>query len=115
MVRQKVKFIGILLALFFIIACASTPTQKRLMTVSTFNSIYKQYLDEYDKQPVTIQEKWKVEIDPYFAEASLAMDAYLAITDPTSTDAVKQLAIYKAAKDQAIRLLFTYGIKIKEE
>jgi len=116
---RKFKYIGIILALFFVVGmvagCAGTPTQNRLMAADTFNSIYKQYLDSYDRQPVTIQQKWKVEIDPYFAEASLAMGAYMAITDPLNSDAQKQLAIYEASKDHAIRLLFTYGITIKEE
>jgi hypothetical protein len=116
---RKLKFIGIILALFLVIGmvagCAGTPTQNRLMTADTFNSIYEQYLDSYDRQSGTTQQKWKVEIDPLFAEASAAMGAYTAITDPSSSDAQKQLEIYKAAKDQAVRLLFTYGIKIKEE
>jgi len=117
--KRKLKFAGIILALFFVVGmvagCAGTPIQNRLMTASTFNSVYKQYLDSYDRQPVTIQQKWKVEIDPYFAEASAAMGAYIAITDPLSSDAQKQLAIYEASKNQAVRLLFTYGVKIKEE
>jgi len=113
--RQRVKFIGILLALCFTIACAGTPTQNRLMTADTFNSIYEQYLDAFDRQSGTTQQKWMVEIDPLFAEASAAMGAYMAITDPSSSNAANQLAIYEAARDQAVRLLLTYGIEIKEE
>ena len=116
---RKFKFIGIILALCLVIGmmagCAGTPIQNRLMASDTFNSIYEQYLNAYDRQSGTTQQKWKVDIDPLFAEASAAMGAYMAITDPSSSDATKQLEIYKAAKDQAVRLLFTYGIEIKEE
>lgn len=98
-----------------LVSCAGTPTQNRLMLSDSFNSIYEQYLDAYDRQSGTIQQKWMVEIDPLFAEASAAMGAYMRITDPLSTDAQKQLALYTAAKDQAVRVLLTYGIKIKEE
>ena len=116
---RKFKFIGIILALCLVIGmmagCAGTPIQNRLMASDTFNSIYEQYLNAYDRQSGTTQQKWKVDIDPLFAEASAAMGAYMAITDPSSSDATKQLEIYKAAKDQAVRLLFTYSIEIKEE
>ena len=111
-IARKFTVLFVVLLLF---ACAGTPTQQRLMTADTFNSMYKQYLDSYDMQSVTIQQEWKVKIDPYWAEASAAMDSYLTITDPSSTDAQRQLEIYKLAKDQAIRLVFTYGITIKEE
>jgi len=113
---RKFKFIGVILALvFIIISCAGTPVQRRLEVADTFNSIYEQYLDAYDRQSVTIQQKWKVEIDPLFAEASAAMGAYLAVTDPSSSEADRHLAFYTAAKDQAVRLLLTYGIKIRED
>lgn len=113
--KRNFKYISVFFVLLMFVACAGTAIQNRLMTADTFNSIYKQYLDAYDRQPVTIQQEWKVKVDPLFAEASLAMGAYLAITDPSSSEATKKLEMYKAAKDQAVRLLFTYGITIKEE
>lgn len=112
--RLFIIVVAVLLCVVFV-ACASTPKQKQLLSIETFNGLYKQYLDEYDRQPDEIRAEWKVKIDPYWREASLAIDAYLAITDPASTEAQKKMAIYNAAKNQALRLLMTYGIEIKEE
>lgn len=113
--RQKLRWIVVLLCIFVVVACAATPKQKQLLTLETFNGLYKQYLDEYDRQTPEIRAEWKADIDPYWKEASTAMDAYLAITDPKSTEAQKKLAIYNAAKNQALKLLLTYGVEIKEE
>lgn len=109
-----VKWLMIVLCLF-LLACATTPKQKQLLTIETFNGIYKQYLDVYDRQPENIKAEWKKDIDPYWQEASTAIDAYMAISDPASTEAQKKIAIYNAAKNHAIKLLLKYGIKIKED
>jgi len=112
--RQEVLVIvGLMLGIFM--ACAMTPMQKQLMTLDTFNGIYRQYLDEYDRQPASVKENWKEQIDPYWKEASLAMNAYMAVSDPDSTEAQKKLAIYSAAKNQALKLLLKYGVEIKED
>lgn len=112
---RKLRWVAVLLCIFLVGACSATPKQKQLLTLETFNGVFKQYLDVYDRQPESIQQEWKKDIDPYWAEASLAMNAYMAISDPTSSDAQKKLAIYNAAKNQALKLLLTYGVEIKEE
>ena len=104
-----------LLSIFIIASCATTPKQSQLLTIETFNGMYKQYLDEYDKQPEEIQDKWKREVDPYWAEASQAISEYLKVSNPDSTEAEKKLAIYSAAKNHALKLLIKYGVEIKEE
>ena len=105
----------VLLLIILLVACAATPKQKQLLTLEAFNGVYVQYLDEYDRQPPSVQADWHKKIDPYWAEASKAIDAYLTITDPASTEAQTKLAIYNAAKNQALKLLLTYGTEIKEE
>lgn len=112
--RQEVLVI-VALMLGILMACAMTPMQKQLMTLQTFNGIYTQYLDEYDIQPPSVQSNWKEQIDPYWKEASLAMNAYMAISNPESTEAQTKLAIYLAAKNQALKLLLKYGVEIKED
>jgi len=111
----NLKLLVIALLSIFIVSCATTPKQSQLLTIETFNGMYKQYLDEYDKQPEETQIKWKVEVDPYWAEASQAITEYLKISDPSSTEAEKKLAIYSAAKNHALKLLIKYGVEIKEE
>lgn len=112
---RKFRWVMVVLCVFLVTACASTPKQKQLLTIETFNGIYKQYLDEYDRQTPEVKAEWKKDIDPYWKEASKAMDAYLAFTDPSSTDAQKQVTLYNAAKNQALKLLLKYGVEIKEE
>ena len=113
--RQSRLVLVIAVVLAFVIGCASTPKQKSLLTIETFNGIYKQYLDEYDRQSDDVQKKWKEQIDPYWKEASQAIGAYLKITDPNSSEAQKKIALYNVARNHAVRLLLTYGIEIKEE
>jgi len=113
--RRAVKVLIAIFAMVLVLSCAMTPKQKQLMTFETFNSVYKQYLDAYDRQDDATKAKWKAEIDPYWKDASAAVDAYMAFSDPTTTDAQAKLAIYNAAKKEALRLLLTYGVEIKEE
>ena len=113
--KKCLKFSGLLVALLLLVACATTPKQKQLLTLETFNSVYEQYLDIYDTQTDATKAEWKVKVDPYWKNASAAIDAYMAIADPSSTDAQKKLAIYTAAKNQALKLLMTYGVEIKED
>lgn len=105
----------VVLSLILVSSCATTPVRNQLLTLDTFNNIYEQYLNAYDQQMPEVKAKWKAEIDPYWLDASVAIDAYVAFTDPTTPDAQKKLALYKAAKDQAVKLLFKYGIEIKEK
>lgn len=112
---RKTRWIAVLLCVILVMACSATPKQKQLLALETYNGLFVQYLDTYDKQTPEVKAEWHRDIDPYWHEASKAMDAYLAISDPSSTEAQKKLAIYNAAKGQALRLLLTYGIEIKEE
>ena len=113
--NRSLRVVLALVLAFFIVSCAATPKQKQFMTLDTFNSMYKEYLDIYDTQPPSIQAEWKAKVDPYWKEASLAMNAYMAITDPDSTEGQRKLAIYKAVRNQALNLLLTYGVEIREE
>lgn len=110
-----IETLALVLALFIVFACATTPKQKQLMTIETFNSMYKQYLDEYDKQTPEVQAKLKANVDPLWATASDAIKVYAKIKDPTSITAVEKSNIYTTALNDALKLLITYGIEIKEE
>ena len=78
------------LAVFFLglmfQGCATTPKQKQLITIESFNSIYKQYLDEYDAQPISVRQRWKKNVDPYWETASDAIKLYIESRNINSAD-----------------------------
>ncbi len=112
--KSNLNWVLVLVCLF-LVSCSSTPKQKQLLTVETFNSVFKQYLDAYDRQPDSVKAKWKEDIDPHWKTASEAVGIYADMADPTTIEAKDKLAIYEAAKTTAIKLLLTYGVEIKEE
>ena len=109
------KIVLLVICFILMLGCATTPKQKQLLTIDSFNDIYKQYLDAYDLQPPTVKAKWKEDIDPLFKTASDAIKAYAKISDPTSLEAKDKSAIYVKAINTAKTLLITYGVTIKEE
>jgi len=114
--RREIKETLIFVLLLFIVfACGTTPKQKQLMAIDTFNSMYKQYLDNYDRQSPEMQAQLKEVVDPLWKTASDAIKVYAKIQDPTSPTAVEQASIYTTALNSALSLLVQYGIEIKEE
>ena len=113
--RHDLLMIAVMILAIVAFSCATTPKQKQLMSIETFNGLYKQYLDEYDRQPLDIQAKWKADIDPLWATASDAIKSYAKIKDPTSLTAVEKSEAYTTALNQALKILLTYGVEIKEE
>ncbi len=109
------NFTVLFVMLLLICSCATTPKQKQVLALDTFNGLYEQYLDEYDRQPEAIQAKWRDDIDPYWAEASLAIDSYVKLTNPDTPEGERKMKLYEVARDHALRLLITYGVEIKEE
>ena len=97
------------------LSCATTPKQKQLMAIDTFNSMYKQYLDQYDRQSDEMKTQLKETVDPLWKSASDAIKVYAKIKDPTSITAVEQASIYTTALNNALQILIQYGIEIKEE
>lgn len=86
-----------------------TPEQRYAEAVVTFNSIYETYLDEYDLATPEIQAKWKANIDPKMAEASLALRTWGdAVRDGLSPEVKEQLFIH--LKNIAWKMLFDSGV-----
>lgn len=97
-------------------ACGTlTVKQRQLSTLDNFNFAYSQYLNLYDKQTPAVKAEWKANIDPYWKEASKAIDAYMIFTDPNSTEAQNKLMVYETAIRTAKDLLLKYGVTIKEK
>jgi len=86
-----------------------TPEQRYAEAVVTFNSIYETYLDEYDKATPEVQAKWKEEIDPRMADASLALRTWgTALRDGLSLEVKEQSFIH--LKNIAWKMLFDSGV-----
>ena len=86
-----------------------TPEQRYAEAVVTFNAIYETYLDEYDLATPEVQAKWKKDIDPKMADASLALRTWgSALRDGLSLEVKEQLFIH--LKNIAWKLLFDSGV-----
>lgn len=113
--HSLVETLALVLALFIVFACATTPKQKQLLAIDTFNGLYKKYLDIYDQQTPKIQAEWRDKIDPEWKAASDAIKEYASIKNPISVTAQEKASIYTTALSTATKLLLKYGVDIKEE
>lgn len=113
--RHDLAMIFAMLLAIIALSCATTPKQKQLMTIDSFNSVYERYLNTYDQQNPVVQAEWKEKVDPLFKTASDAVKAYAKIKDPTSLTAQEKSEVYTQALNKAFEILLTYGVDIKEE
>ena len=110
---QRLNKLTLILAVVTILSsCTYSTPQKNLITISTFNNLYEQYLDLYDKQPEATKLKWREEIDPYWSIASKSLEIYLTTTN--QEEAKEKLKLLIEAETTIISLLQSYGFKLEE-
>ena len=113
------KLLAVALVLCFA-ACAPltgrvlTPDQKYVEALTLFNSVYRTYLDEYDLASPATQAEWKAKIDPAMARASKALDLWGKALKGEGSPVTTERA-FRLVKDEALSLLFEYGILRVEE
>jgi len=91
-----------------------TPDQKYVEALTLFNSVYRTYLDEYDLASPATQAEWKAKIDPAMARASKALDLWGKALKGEGSPVTTERA-FRLVKDEALSLLFEYGILRVEE
>jgi len=93
------------LLIFFLSACAgmtakkdASPSEKYLATLTEFNEIWEDYLDQYDLQTPAVKADWKAKIDPWFRRANVSLKAWAtAISDGLSpAEKIREFEKYKA-------------------
>jgi len=116
--RQRFKFIGVILALFLVAVwvqgCATTPKQKQLQVLKANNRVVRDYIDLFKLQDKATQDKWRIEVTPLVKDFDDAVTAY----DEAVSGSADQQAKFKVYENIALKLfdLFgRYGITIKEE
>ena len=116
---RKFKFIGVILALCFIVSCAGpqlTPVQKYAVTRATFNDILENhYIPFFKAQTPEIQQKLRDEVKPVIHEAAGALDMYYWSLTIPDDDTNARLEFYLTVKTKLINLIAKYGLKIPEK
>jgi len=117
--RQRVRLLGVILALILVIACAGppmTPTQKYAVTRATFNDILENhYIPFFESQAPEMQQKLRDEAKPVIHEAADALDMYYWSLTIPGDDTNARLEFYLKLKTKLINLVAKYGLKIPEK
>ena len=116
---KRLRIIGIILALCFIVSCAGTqltPVQKYAVTRATFNDILENhYIPFFKAQTPEVQQKLRDDAKPVIHEAAGALDMYYWSLTIPNEDPDARLEFYLTLKTKLINLVAKYGLKIPEE
>ena len=118
--KRALLSIALIGLVFALVSCAMfsgrmlTPKQEYVEALTLFNSVYKTYLDQYDLASPPVQAEWKAKIDPAMSKASRALDAWRMVLVQGGDPAVSEWE-FRNMKNEALALLFEYGILRVEE
>jgi hypothetical protein len=110
--RRKFS-VFLVLILFFVGACASTPVEQKityLTTRDTFNGALANYIDRVKAMPAGAEkEAIKSDFNPVWKDAEKGLDAWGAIVKGISNeDAAAQIRLFTQAKNKLIELGLKY-------
>jgi hypothetical protein len=113
------KKLPVILFVIILFSCAGfgnlSPVKKQLAYRTAFNHILAQFNDWAIQQPEETKVKLRSDVIPQIDKAASALDKYEAAYVTGDKDPQAKLDFYLSLKNDLIKLLLQYGLKVDEK